>query len=104
LSGLVPARSVPSSRITWKESARSFFFHSSFDSFTGSVGEGTLAPAGRNVFQFFSSSSTPFMVFGGAASASLAKIARPRAFSSVRRSIGLLSGCVPALVARRERS
>src|SRR5438270_12203754 len=63
LSGLVPARSVPSSRITWKEWAGSFFFHSSFDSFTGSVGEGMLAPEGRNVFQFFSSFSTPSMVF-----------------------------------------
>src|SRR5712692_10592767 len=66
-SGLVPARSVPSSRITWKDSAGSFFFHSSLESFTGSVGEGTFAPAGRKVFQFFCSSSTPFILAGGAA-------------------------------------
>src|SRR5258706_14202509 len=70
LSGLVPARSVPSSRITWKDSAGSFFFHSSFDSFTGSLGEGTLAPPGRELFQVFFSSFTPFIVLRGGAVAS----------------------------------
>src|SRR5258706_1066301 len=65
LSGLVPARSVPSSRITWKDSAGSFFFHSSFDSFTGSLGEGTPPPAAPKLFPVFFSPSTPFMVLLG---------------------------------------
>ena len=64
----------------------------------------SIDPAGRKLFQFFCSSSTPFMVVGGAASTCLATNASARAFNKVRRSIGLLSGCVPALVARRERS
>src|SRR5689334_1874981 len=92
LRGLVPARSVPSSRMTWKDSAGRRFFHSSFASFTGSLGEGTLAPVGRKDFQFCCSSSTPFMVVGGAACTCLAKSARPKALSNVRRSIVLLSG------------
>src|SRR3989442_6983114 len=83
-SALVPARSVPSSRITWNDSAGSFFFHSSFESFTGSVGEGTFAPAGRKVFQFFFSSSTPFILAGGAATARLANAAQAQGFSKVR--------------------
>src|SRR5205085_2971419 len=67
-NGLVPARSVPSSRMTLKDCDGSFLRHSSFDNFTGSAAEGTIAPAGRKLFQFFCSSSTPFMVVGGAAS------------------------------------
>src|SRR5436305_4503377 len=104
LSGLVPARSVPSSRMTWKLSAGRRLRHSSLLSFTGSVGEGTVVPAGRKVFQFFCSSSTPFIFAGGGALACRAKPASANAFSKVRRSIGLLSGYVPALVGRRERS
>src|ERR1051325_5144404 len=75
LSGLVPARSVPSSRMTWKDSEGSFFFHSSFESLTGSLGEGTLAPAGRKVFQVFCSFSIAFIVVGDAAAACLASAA-----------------------------
>src|SRR2546421_10107954 len=65
LSGLVPARSVPSSRITWKDSAGSFFFHSSLESFTGSGGGGAVPAAGREGFQVFCSCSIPFMFGGG---------------------------------------
>src|SRR5437764_14785280 len=104
LSALLPARSVPSSRMTWKLSAGRRFFHSSFASLIGSLGEGTVVPAGKKVFQFFCSSSTPFIFAGEAALACRANPASANAFSKVRRSIGLLSGYVPALVGRRERS
>src|SRR5438105_14033106 len=50
LSGLVPARSVPSSRMTWNDSAGRRLRHSSFDSFSASLGGGTVAPAGSRVF------------------------------------------------------
>src|ERR671931_531168 len=83
---------VPASRMTWKLSAGRRFFHSSLESFIGSLGEGTVAPAGRKVFQFFCSSSTPFIFAVGAALAWRAKAASARAFSRVRRSMGLLSG------------
>src|SRR5258708_19056843 len=67
LSGLVPARSVPSSRITWKDSAGSFFFHSSFYSFTRSPGGGTHAPPRTKLLQLFFSSSTTLLLFRSAA-------------------------------------
>ena len=38
------------------------FFHSSFESLSGSAAEGTVAPVGRKVFQFFCSASMSFMV------------------------------------------
>src|SRR5690349_3629512 len=66
LRGLLPAYSVPSSRITLKVCPSRRLRHSSFDSFIGSVGDGTFAPAGRKLFQFFCSSSTPFILAGGA--------------------------------------
>src|SRR2546428_8890176 len=91
-SGLVPARSVPSSRITWKDSAGSFFFHSSLESFTGSVGEGTFAPAGRKVFQFFCSSSTPFLLAGGGGVARLPRECGPGGLGKVGPFLGLPSG------------
>src|SRR3954466_4423502 len=61
LSGLVPARSVPSLRSTLKDSGDRRFDHSWSESFTGSEADGTTAPAGRNDFQFFCSSSTLFI-------------------------------------------
>src|SRR3954470_21384824 len=62
--------------------------HSSSESLSGSVGEGTLAPAGRNVFQFFCSVSMSVMVFAGdAAYAVLPTASAARALSKVRRSI-----------------
>src|SRR2546425_12958415 len=64
-SGLVPARSVPSSRITWKDSAGSFFFHSSLESFTGSVGGGPVGPPGRKVLQVFFRPPLAFYFAGG---------------------------------------
>src|SRR3989442_15777237 len=59
-SGLVPARSVPSSRITWKDSAGSFFFHLSLESFTGSGGGGPVPAPGGKVFPFFFQPPCPF--------------------------------------------
>src|SRR2546425_12259190 len=59
-SGLVPARSVPSSRMTWKDSAGSFFFPSSLESFTRSVGGGTVPAPGREGLQVFLRSSVAF--------------------------------------------
>src|SRR3954463_9745401 len=53
LSGLLPARSVPSSRMTWKLSAGRRLRHSSLLSFTGSVGEGQGGPPGREGFPVF---------------------------------------------------
>src|SRR2546426_4300885 len=99
-SGLVPARSVPSSRITWKDSAGSFFFHSSLESFTGSVGGGTFAPAGRKVFQFFCSSSMPFIFAGGGGAACLPPDERARELCRGGRFLGLPSRSGSALVAR----
>src|SRR3989441_684590 len=88
LSALVLARSVPSSRSTRNASAGRRLRHSSFDSLRGSPGEGTAAPAGTKLFQFFCSSSMPFMLAGGAAYAALeAKALATRVFSNVRRSI-----------------
>src|SRR5688572_27129831 len=63
LSGLTPARSVASSRSTRYE--RSFgrrFFHSSFDSLSGSAGEGTFAPVGRKFCQLLCNAWMSFMV------------------------------------------
>src|SRR5688572_17762472 len=85
LSGLVPARSVPSSRSTLYASGGRRFFHSSFDSLSGSLGEGTAAPAGSSVFQFFCSASMSFMVLGGAACRHNGAAASPS--KNVRRSI-----------------
>src|SRR2546430_3000623 len=88
LSALVPARSVLSSRSTRNASAGRRLRHSSFDSLSGSPGEGTAAPAGTKLFQFFCSSSMPFMLAGGAAYAAReAKALATRVFSKVRRSI-----------------
>src|SRR5439155_12083186 len=88
LSALVPSRSVLSSRSTRNASAGRRLRHSSFDSLRGSPGEGTAAPAGTKLFQFFCSSSMPFMLAGGAAYAAReAKALATRVFSKVRRSI-----------------
>src|SRR2546423_11072081 len=62
LSGLVPARSVLSSRSTLNASGGRRFFHSSLESLSGSLGEGTLAFAGRKLFQFFFCRSMAFML------------------------------------------
>src|SRR6266436_3420569 len=92
LSALVPARSVPSSRSTRNASAGRRLRHSSFDSLSGSPGEGTVAPAGRKVFQSFCSSSMPFMLAGGAAYAAReAKALATKAFNKVRRVHGPLN-------------
>src|SRR5258708_3986728 len=88
LSAMVPARSVPSSRSTRNASGGRRLRHSSLDSLSGSPGEGTVAPAGRKVFQSFCSSSMPFMLAGGAAYAAReAKALAAKAFNNVRRSI-----------------
>src|SRR2546422_10416082 len=85
LGALVPARSVPSSRSTRNASAGRRLRHSSFDSLSGSPGEGTAAPAGRKVFQSFCSSSMPFMLAGGAAYAAReAKALATKAFNKVQ--------------------
>src|SRR5882672_12650766 len=87
-SALVPARSVLSSRSTRNASAGRRLRHSSFDSLSGSPAEGTVAPAGRKVFQSFCSSSMPFMLAGGAAYAAReAKALATKAFNRVRLSI-----------------
>src|ERR1041385_6250953 len=65
-SGLVPARSVLSSRSTLYDSGGRRLRHSSLERLSGSSAEGTVAPAGRYLFQPFCSSSMPFMVAGGA--------------------------------------
>src|SRR5262245_10350381 len=50
-SGLVPGRSVSSSRSTLKLLPGRRLRHSSLDSFNGSSAEGTVVPAARKVFQ-----------------------------------------------------
>src|SRR5471032_824985 len=61
LSGLEPGRSVASSRNTSYDNPLRRFFHSSFDSVSGSDGAGTFVPSASSVFQFFCSSSTSFI-------------------------------------------
>src|SRR6185436_10801993 len=90
LSGLEPACSVPSLRITRYDIGDRRLDHSWSDSFTGSVADGTVAPAGRKDFQFFCSSSTVLMFLGPAAR--VAKGAAARAKSNARRFI-LISFC-----------
>src|SRR3989449_11501802 len=65
LSALVPARSVPSSRSTRNASAGRRLRHSSFDSLSGSAGEGTVAAAGREVLPSFCTSPIAFHLAGG---------------------------------------
>src|SRR5260221_5594756 len=71
LSGLVPARSVPSSRITSKDSAGRFFFHFPLDSFPASLRGRTLAPGDASHLHLFSLASTPSMLFGDADDAAM---------------------------------
>src|SRR4051812_3369964 len=85
LSGLEPACSVPSLRITRYDSPGRRFAHSWSASLSGSEGEGTTAPVGRKDFQFFCSSSTVFIFVGPAARA--AKGAAANASNSSRRFI-----------------
>src|SRR5262245_37025843 len=55
--GLVPGRSVPSSRNTKNCAASRRLRHSSCDSLGGSLGKGTFTPSARSERQFFCSSS-----------------------------------------------
>src|SRR5581483_4559604 len=87
-SGLVPARSVSSLRSTVYALPCRRFFHSSSESLRGSVGEGTLAPAGRKVFQLSCSALTSLMFLAGeAANADLPTDSAASALSRVRRFI-----------------
>src|ERR1700682_1560185 len=86
-SGLVPARSVLSSRKTLYASGGRRLRHSSLESFNGSFAAGTAVPAGTKLFQFFCRVSMSFIFAGGAACPSVTTGLASRAFSSVRRSI-----------------
>src|SRR3954463_1049204 len=64
-SGLVPARSVLSSRSTLNDSGGRRLRHSSFESLSCSSAEGTVAPAGREAFPPFFQSFVFFFGAGG---------------------------------------
>src|SRR5258706_15987379 len=61
LGGLGPARSVPSSRITGKDSAGRLFLHSFFWRFTGPLREGSPVPPRWRLSPCFFRTSPPFL-------------------------------------------
>src|SRR5215510_9915686 len=67
LSGLVPGGSVPSSRNTLNCAESKRLRHSSFDSLSGSEGNGSWVPSAKSDFQFFCKFSMSFMEVGCAA-------------------------------------
>src|SRR4051794_28025223 len=63
-SALEPGCSVPSSRSTLYCLESKRLRHSSFESLSGSVGNGTLIPSARSAFQFLCNSSISFIEDG----------------------------------------